>query len=54
MPPALIVNPTSFIVIPAKAGISTVRRNADGETPAFAGVTGKSGGGVMTDRGTAR
>ena len=28
-----------FIVIPAKAGISTVRMGAGGETPAFAGVT---------------
>jgi len=29
----------NFIVIPAKAGISTARMGADGETPAFAGVT---------------
>ncbi|WP_160292408.1 hypothetical protein [Sphingopyxis fribergensis] len=31
----------SFIVIPAKAGISPVRMKAEGETPAFAGVTKK-------------
>ena len=35
------MNDLSFIVIPAKAGISTVRMNADVETPAFAGVTKK-------------
>ena len=29
----------SLIVIPAKAGISTVRMGAGDETPAFAGVT---------------
>lgn len=28
-----------FIVIPAKAGISTAHMGADGETPAFAGMT---------------
>jgi len=33
------MNNLSFIVIPAKAGISTVRMGADGEIPAFAGMT---------------
>jgi hypothetical protein len=32
---------STFIVIPAKAGISTARVSAEGETPAFAGVTKK-------------
>jgi len=32
---------TIFIVIPAKAGFSPARMDAEGETPAFAGVTGK-------------
>ena len=29
----------SFVVIPAKAGISPVRMDAEDATPAFAGVT---------------
>lgn len=33
------MNNLHFIVIPAKAGISPARIDAEGETPAFAGVT---------------